>query len=306
MLTCAAAGPVLAQAQYPPVTGGGPSNQATDPGTGNPFNPTTGSGTTSTTTPFCDLAHCLLFTGEVGDTFVVNKVEELGDFRVAAVSGCCERGARVDVYMESERVYLGTVFAAEDGSYQGTFKLPASIKAGTHHVIADIQGCGELRRAIEVLGAAETIGSNPGGSDPGATVPDGSSPAGVSAPDGTSPTTVLGTNFRNTADGGAGILPLTGGDLLRLLLWGVVLVLLGTVLLTARKRGLRYVWLRARGHRPIRPSEVLALPPPEVPFIDTSRFVPYRSRVREREASHDGASGTTMAGWDAPRNDSLS
>lgn len=298
-MTCVAAVPALAQAQYPPVTGGGgPSSPPT-----NGTVPSSAPSTTGTA-PFCDLAHCLLFSGEVGDTFLVNTVEELGDFRVAAVSGCCERGARVDVYMESERVYLGTVFAAEDGSYQATFRLPVSIRAGVHHVIADIQGCGELRREIQVLGA-DAAGSNPGGSNPGGSVPDGSVPDGVSALEGTSPTTVLGTNFTN-ADGG-GILPRTGGDLLRLLLWALVLVLFGTVLVvSARRRGLRYLWLRVRGHRHVRRSDVLALPPAEVPVVDTSRFMPYRSRIDDRGASHQDSARTTMTGWDEARSDSPS
>jgi hypothetical protein len=290
---------------YPPPCG--PGSIPCPPGSSDP-------GTTTNTppqgsaspvaTPFCDLAHCLVFAGQVGDTFVANQVEEEGDFRVTSVSGCCDRGARVDIYMESERIFLGTVFAAEDGSYQATFKVPASVTAGKHHVIADIEGCGELRREIEVLGAMSDGSAPPGGGSggggPGSSGDDSPATVGTTIPEGDG-TTVLGTTVRNTGDGG--LLPLSGGDLIGLLLWGSALALVGTVLMRiARKRGFRYTWLRIRGHEAVDRRYVLALPPPEVPFVDTSRFIPFRSRV---EDSLRSPTSTTMTGWDEPRNDSL-
>jgi hypothetical protein len=215
-------------------------------------------------------------------------VQELGALRVGAVSGCCQSFARVDVYMESERVFLGTVRANEDGSYFGVFKVPSSIKAGQHHIVADIEGCGELRAPIEVLGAGATV---------------------------------LGTSTRNTSSSsdasGSGVLPRTGNDFMRVILWALILIAAGTMLIVTTRR---FAPAHAHVGRRRARGAVAALPPPEVPFIDTSRFVPYREapgqRIvgtgqatrtpRARPAPTTGRAQTTSA-WDrAPKNESPS
>jgi hypothetical protein len=292
LIAAAGSGARVTAQQYPPGPIGGTNATPSPTPSPAPVNPNAG--------PFCDLAHCLRYSGEVDGAFVAGRVEERGDLRVAAIQGCCDANSRVDVYIESVRTFLGTVHAAEDGSYLGVFTLPASIGPGLHHIIANIEGCGELRGELQVL-AADTGsddagggtggggggdpggggGSGPGGGGPGGG--GGSGPGGGgggSSGDGVpgglgDGTTVLGTTVENT---GGGILPRTGGDLLRLLLWAIVLVAFGALTVLATKR-LRRRFVPAfagggpRGQRPI-----AALPPPEVPFVDTSRFVPYLSR----------------------------
>ena len=298
--------PAFAQ-RYPPfpigggggTTGAGSTAPQTTSGSGSEFfNPgapgaSGGSGGSSSGTsdaddePACDLATCLRFAGQVGAGFVTGRAQELGKLRVAAVEGCCQSFARVDVYMESERVFLGTVRATEDGSYAGEFTLPSSIKAGQHHIIADIEGCGELRGAIEVLQEGATV---------------------------------LGTSTvnssRSSEAGGGGILPRTGGDVLRVILWALILVAFGTLLIVGARR---FAPARVQAGRAGR-GVVAALPPPEVPFVDTSRFVPYRSAPGQRIAGSGRSTRTprarpapttqrtrTTSAWDrAPKNESPS
>jgi hypothetical protein len=213
--------------------------------------------------PACDLATCLRYAGQVRGEFVNAKVQERGTLFVASFEGCCEAFARVDVFMESERVFLGTVHAKEDGSYLGSFTLPSSIKAGRHNVVADIEGCGELKGAIEVVDA------------------------GVS---------VLGTSTRNTSGSsdasGSAVLPRTGSDFLRILVWALIFIAAGTLLIvvTRRFRPEAVPAGRTRGR-----GAVAALPPPEVPFVDTSRFVPYRSAPGQGLAGGGRRNRTTQA-----------
>ena len=154
MVAAAGSGAPVSAQGYPPAPIGTTSTPSPTPSPA-PLNP--GS------RPFCDLAHCLRYEGEVGGGFVAGKVEERGDLRVAAIQGCCEANSKVDVYVESVRTFLGTVFAAEDGSYLGVFTLPASITPGMHQIIANIEGCGEFRGALEVLAADSGGGGGPGG-----------------------------------------------------------------------------------------------------------------------------------------------
>ena len=224
----------------------------------------------------CDLAHCLRMTGEVGGAFVDGKVEKDGDIRVAAVQGCCQSHAKVDVYMQSERVYLGTVYSNEDGSYLGTFPVPASIPAGKHTLIADIEGCGELMRPIEVL------------------------PAG---------TRVLGNTITNgdPGSGNNGPLPHTGIQLLMWILAALILLTIGTILTMSSKYARhRFAFVRAAADR----THVHRSADPNVPVVDTSRFVPYRSRVEETDTLRRirrtlGGETPTVTEWDIAqqRND---
>lgn len=204
--------------------------------------------------PSCSLGDCLRFAGQVGNGFVVGRVQEQGQLRVAAVQGCCESNARVDIYMESERILLGTVRANDEGSYFGQFTVPASIEPGVHHLIADIEGCGEFRAAIEVL-----------------------DPNGVR---------VLGTSTRNTSgssdNSGSGVLPATGQDVMRILLLALLLIASGSLLIVLMRRFSPAYGVGVRSG-----GAVAALPPPEVPFIDTSRFQPYRSAPGQRLTVRD-------------------
>ena len=285
--------PVSAQ-RYPPAdiggtnsSGSGPtgSNTANNGGSASEFfNPgaggggagSSGSGSGSNTSdagPFCDLAHCLRYGGEVDGRLVAARAEERGDLTVAAVEGCCESHSRIDVFIESERRFLGTVYASEDGSYLGVFTLPASIKPGLHHVVAEIEGCGEFRGALQVLAKG----------------------TGAGAGDGTS---VLGTSLRNDATGsGGGILPRTGGELFRLMMWALILIGVGTLIVVATRRlGERLSPVRTLRRRPRARRSIAALPPPEVPFVDTSRFVPYRSGAERRTLTRSSARTRTGVG----------
>ena len=218
--------------------------------------------------PACDLATCLRYAGQVGGEFVNAKVQELGTLFVASFEGCCEAFARIDVFMESERVFLGTVHAKEDGSYLGRFTLPSSITPGRHNLVADIEGCGELKGAIEVVKAGASV---------------------------------LGTSTRNTSASsgasGSAVLPRTGSDFLRILVWALIFIAAGTLLIVVTRRfgpsaepaG------RTRGR-----GAVAALPPPEVPVVDTSRFVPYRSAPGQGLAGGGRRNRTTQA---RPRTD---
>jgi hypothetical protein len=298
-LVCVGLTTLSAEGQlYPPPPIGGSGNS----GTGNNNTNTNTFGSTGSQSasaaddgPACDLDTCLRFSGEVDGKFVSGRVEELGDVRVASLSGCCDALAKVDIYMETTRVYLGTVYAAEDGSYSAQFTLPSSIKAGTHTIIADIEGCGELKRTVQVLGSGASV---------------------------------LGTTVRNTAGasgtGGltasGGILPRTGRDLLLWLVWAIVLIAFGIILVVAAWRwSQRYDRFRKLGRRVERArGGVPALPPPQVPFVDTSRFVPYGSRTGSRAGRSNvgrprrtsppvGRTGSNTTEWAAePKNDSKS
>jgi hypothetical protein len=290
--------------RYPPFpigdgtqSGAGNTAPSTNSGSGSEFfNPggasgegRSGAGGSSNTDddPACDVETCLRYAGQVGGSFVLGRVQEGGSLRVGSLQGCCQPFARIDVYIESERVFLGTVRATEDGSYFGAFKLPSSIKAGQHHVVADIEGCGELRGAVLVVAEGATV---------------------------------LGTSTSNTTRGsdagGSGILPRTGSDFFRVILWALILIALGTLLILAARR---FAPAHAHGGRVRVRGAVAALPPPEVPFVDTSRFVPYRSAPGQRivgagpdrtpraRPTPTTQRARTTSAWDrAPKNESPS
>jgi hypothetical protein len=267
------------------TTGGGNNNTANggagseffNPGAGGSGSAGSGASNTSDDGPSCDLAQCLRFAGEVGGRFVAARVEELGDMRVAAVAGCCEANSRIDVFIESERRFLGTVYASEDGSYFGQFTIPAAIKPGMHHIVADIEGCGEFRGALEVL--ARGSGAGDGGGTSG-----------------------LGSTVRNSAAGDGGILPRTGGELFRLAMWALILIGLGTLLILGTKRLTELLAPAGVLARRSRSRHTMAaLPPAEVPFVDTSRFVPYRSGLEERTIERSSSTGATRESRRTPR-----
>jgi len=312
-LACVAtiwAGSAALAQRYPPFPIGGSSASGTGTGTGNNgtnqrdtvfpgggdrassrssgaggSSSASGVGGATTSGSTRDVARCLLSAGRIGDAFVPSKVEEGGVLRVGGYSGCAGSRGRVDVSMESTRVLLGTVTANADGSYFGQFTVPAAIKAGAHHVVADIQGCCVLRAPILVV--AQGSG-------------------------------VLGTATSDTrSSGGGGILPKTGGEIARLVLWAMLLLALGTSLVMgARNATRRLAPANARGGPRERRGAVPLLPSPEVPFIDTSRFVPYRSTVTSSDTTRTSARPSPPARrvdtnairerWGIPKNESQS
>jgi hypothetical protein len=231
--------------------------------------------------PTCSLSRSILYAGQVGGRYQVARAQELGAIKVGGVKGCFVDGSRVDVYVESTRRFLGTVHAAEDGSFLGDYKLPSSIKAGSHHIVVAVEKRGEFRGPLLVL-------------------PRGATGAGDGAGTGAS---VLGSSVRNTSGGGGGILPRTGADLFRLVMWALILIGLGTLLVLATMRvSEKLAPARTSSRRTRSRRAVAALPPPEVPFVDTSRFVPYRPGT-QRSASTRLATRTTRS---APQTSSRS
>lgn len=198
---------------------------------------------------------------------------------------CAAPNGTVRVTINSDPVVMPSFQALEDGSFSHDYCLPSSVTPGNHTVVVDIDGReNEISRPL-------TVGPND------AAACDGTRAAETSG----GGTTVLGTSERNPGAGG-GILPRTGGDLLRLLLYALVLVLFGsTLVLAARRRGLRFADLAL--FRSQRARAIAALPPPEVPFVDTSRFVPYRSKVSGARGSRPRAPDTTMGAWPPPASE---
>jgi hypothetical protein len=269
-----------AVAQYPPPT---PTRTArpTPPRTGrptdlpNPSNrpsnrPPNRTQTESTAAP----ASCLVVRGEDDDSFVVGTADFRSQLEVEGGQGCAPSNGDITVTVFSDPVVLGTFQAFEDGSFHKIFCLPPAVEPGSHNVQVNIEDRGVRSRPLIVdSDNAELCGPGDG-------------------------TVVAGTSETNDGSGG-GTLPRTGAGILLLLLWAVVLLGLGTVLvMTAWRYRARltpaYVRTRLerRSHAP-----VLALPAPEIPRIDTSRFVPYRSRVERAEPP--AQPGPTLTEWDA-------
>ncbi len=91
------------------------------------------------------------------------------------------------------------------------------------------------------------------------------------------------TNPGSGSGGTAGILPRTGAGIALLLRWAMILIALGTLLsLAGWQCGQRFEPVRAFGARVRRKrGSVALLPATQVPFVDTSRFQPYRSRYTD-------------------------
>ncbi len=204
---------------------------------------------------------CFVVSGKVGDEYVVGQAEHRGLLRAEGSEGCATSFGNVDV--SAAGVFLGSITAHEDGSFMGTFRLPASVRPGTRTVVGDIDGRGEVSRTIEVIGA-----------------------------------TVLGTSETRTsavADGagGGGVLPRTGGDILLLVLWALLLIALGTATAIVARR-----WREGR-------VAVVAGTPSgrlgDVPFFDTSRFAP--SPVQHHRADDTRVHRAAPTEWDAQRRD---
>lgn len=63
-------------------------------------------------------------------------------------------GAEVEVYLHSTPIFLGTVTATKDGKVPFTFKVPAEVEKGTHHIVLTEKGSGKTARiTVEIIGA---------------------------------------------------------------------------------------------------------------------------------------------------------
>jgi hypothetical protein len=215
---------------------------------------------------------CLVVEGENDGTFTAGTAEFRSNISVEGASGCAEAFGEISATVFSDPVRMETFTALEDGSFQGVFCLPAVVESGDHEVEVSIEGRGVLTRDLRVLeGDGQTCGPGDG-------------------------TVVAGISQANTGSGDA--LPRTGAGVLILVMWALVLVGLGTVLVASAWRyRARLVPLRA-----FRTNRRLGNADPPVPFVDTSRFTPYRSRVaRGDRAARRDARGKSEppTEWDA-------
>jgi len=214
---------------------------------------------------------CLVVEGEDDGTFTTGVADARSNLSVEGTSGCADPFGDISTTIFSDPVRMDTFSALEDGSFHEVFCLPASIEPGDHEVQVSIEGRGVLTRDLLVQeGDGGTCGAG-----------DGTVVAGVT----------------QTNPGGSGTLPRTGAGILLLLMWALVLVGLGTVLVASawryRARLVPLAMLnrrrRAGGH--------------EVPFVDTSRFTPYRTSDRAARRGARRPRGTRTK-WDAaPKNE---
>ncbi|MGH2760909.1 MAG: hypothetical protein ACRDKJ_15270, partial [Actinomycetota bacterium] len=175
---------------------------------------------------------------------------------------------------QSHRHNLHPGFTAEtDGSFLSPpIQLSAHMTPGPHNIIARLTA-DNVERLFPIL-IVDAAGRSPSGG------------GGLN-----------NVANRNTGGGGGGggVLPKTGAGILMLILWAIALIAAGTALVfAARRGGLRIQPLRVVSTRFRRRSATpLALPPPDVPFIDTAGFVPVRPRrpevdpVTEADVQHD-------------------
>jgi hypothetical protein len=226
-----------------------------------------------------------------------------GKVHVKGNEHCVEPNGNAEFTVRSDPVFLGALVALEDGSFDRTYTLPHAVPCGNHSLVMDADGRSTtISRPLVVTCAASAAGSV---GDPAGSVGDA---AGSVGDDGTR---VLGSTIANSSRGN-GILPRTGADLFRLLLWALILLAFGTLLVMSTWRwSQRFAPVRALGKRfvPTRSGPLAALPAPEVPFVDTSRFVPYRSAPERTYPSRSGGRGRRTSGttWDtAPKNESPS
>ena len=164
-------------------------------------------------------------------------------------------GVPVEVFMESVRVKLGEGVTNSQGIYVLERGIPCSIAPGPHQVIVDVQDLGSFTEPVTVPDRRDCGG--------GGALPVAAGGGGITE-----------------ARGGGGSLPFTGGNILLLVLWALALISVGTALAL-------YAWRRARHIEVVRALSArlhgrrlpLALPPPEVPRLDTAGFAPLQPRV---------------------------
>jgi hypothetical protein len=215
-------------------------------------------------------------TGTVGGRTVFPY---MGTFRVEGEPGCTEGGSTIVVDGQSHRHNLHPGFTANaDGSFRSpAIQLSAHMTPGPHNIIPRFTvGNVEFFCPILIVDAAGRNTNGGGGGLNNAANRDGGGGGG---------------------GGGGGVLPRTGAGILMLIVWAIALIAAGTALVfAARRGGLRVQPLRVVSTRFKRRSSgtPLALPPPDVPFIDTTGFVPVRPKrpavdpgVTEADVQHD-------------------
>lgn len=198
-----------------------------------------------------------------------------GAIRVQGEAGCVTPGSTVEVWAQSHLILIHPGFLANaDGSYRSpVITLPLHLDVGLHNIIptfvADNQ---RFFCPIRIFG---------GGGGGGLVDPTGGGAVANPTRGGG------GGGLGNTNGGGGGILPKTGAGLLMLVLWAIALIAVGTALaLAARRRIARLQPVRLVGSRwRSRSNGPAALPPPDVPFMDTTGFVPTRPAGRAPSSS---------------------
>ena len=206
----------------------------------------------------------------------------LGTFRVQGGPGCTEGGSEIEVDGQSHRINLHPGFAANaDGSFLSpVIRLSPHMTPGPHQIIPVFTvGNVEFFCPILIVDASTTGGGGGGG-------------AVTNARDT--------TNGGGGGGGGGGVLPRTGTGIIMLILWALALVGLGTALVfAARRGGLRAQPLRVVGARfRKRGDQPPALPAPDVPYIDTTGFVPVRPQRASVEPSVTEADVASAETWD--------
>lgn len=205
----------------------------------------------------------------------------MGTFRVEGEAGCTEGGSTILVDGQSHRHSLHPGFTSNaDGSFRSPpIQLSAHMTPGPHNIIPVFTvGNVEYFCPVLIVDAAARDNDNGGGGGGGLN-------------------NVANRNTGAGGGGGGGALPKTGTGILMLIVWALALIAAGTALVfAARRGGLRVQPLRVVSARLKRRSSgtPLALPPPDVPFIDTTGFVPVRPKrpavdpgVTEADVQHD-------------------
>jgi hypothetical protein len=139
---------------------------------------------------------CLSVSGNVRD--VNGRIEVLihGHIVLSGPANCALAHERIDAFIASNPVFLGSTTAADDGSYAISATLPDSIGAGQHSVIVDF---GDGRAQLD---------------DP----------------------VMVVDSFGAAAQSGTVSLPTTGADVAALVAWAVVLMTVGMLLIGSRRR----------------------------------------------------------------------
>jgi hypothetical protein len=218
--------------------------------------------------------------GLVDGEFEEGVVEQSLTIRLIGAEGCGDSNAEVEFNVESVRTFIGRTFTAEDGSYRAEIDLPAAILPGDHMVFAAIEGrAGEEDAPLEVLGA-DVLGEdedNDGG----------------------------GSGNQGQASGG-GVLPRTGAGILLLILWAIVLIGGGTLLARAAwKYRMRFAPVAAM-HRRNQQREMDSIQGPDLPVLDTSRFVPQRTQAPPRRSERFNEIGRFGSHTEPPEPENLS
>lgn len=206
------------------------------------------------TTPTPPADECVVVRGTVDDVLIQNVSDQRDFIEVEGRADCTVPGTTIEVIIESSPILLGTTTARGNGSFFGRFCLPSEVGAGDHTVSVGLPRRGVVERPLEVTT------DDAGECSVDAVFVGGTSVLGTTETPGTS---VLGATD--------GVLPNTGLDILLLILWALALIAVGST-------GAFAAWRRVQtsGVSFARDGAV-ALPPPEIPRIDTSGFVPFRS-----------------------------